>query len=54
MDYDRFLEISRSRGRIQVLGRRRTSLGPLRGRPRRPLLRRLPARQATNLAEVNG
>ena len=55
MDYERFLEISRSYAgefRFWVVGERPWDhcAAGLAGR----LLRRLPARQTTNLAEVNG
>jgi hypothetical protein len=55
MGYDRFLEISRSYAgefRFWIVGERPWDhcAAGLAGR----LLRRLPARQATNLAEVNG
>ena len=55
MGYDRFLEISRSYAgefRLWVVGERPWDhcAAGLAGR----LLRRLPARQTTNLAEVNG
>ena len=55
MDYDRFVEISRGYAgefRLWVVGERPWDhcAAGLAGR----LLRRLPARQTTNLAEVNG